>query len=146
MNRGTKNLNTYRILYLIKGILNLVGILIFLFYAMIGAFTSSLIKKVSHTDPTMGDIPVDPGQIFITIGIVGMIICAIVGTMLLLATKHWRNRTNRKFITIAAGINCLTGLLGILLCIFTVVELGKPEVKAVFDGTPNGGASEDLLD
>lgn len=145
MNRGTKNLNTYRILFLIKGILNLTGIIIFFFYAMIGVFTSKLIDDVAASDPGFQEIPLDPGRLFITIGVIGMIICAIVGTSLLIATKHWRNGTNRKLIITVSAINCLTGLLGIILCIFSIIELGRPEVKAVFDGEILN-ESNDVLD
>ena len=140
---GAKNFNTYRILFLIKGILNCIGILFFMIYAIVGSMASTAFEEMERIDPSMPEMPFNPGSIFLTIGIVGMIIYGSVGILLLLSTKHWSNRTNRKFLQVAAGVNCLTGLLGILLCIFTLIELGKPEVKAVFEGA--GPSNEDLL-
>lgn len=134
MDRGTKNLNTYRTLFLIKGILNLIGILFFGIYAMMGSFFSSAFEQAQRMDPNAPDIPINPGNIFLVVGITGMIIYGLVGTLLLISTKYWSERTNRKFIQVVAGINCLTGILGILLCIFSIIELGKTEVKAVFEG------------
>ena len=134
MHPGTKNLNTFRTLFLIKGILNLVAILFFAIYAVMGMFMSRTVEFVQNIDPNASDLPVNPGSIFIWIGVIGILVCGVIGTLLLVATKNWSNRYNRKFIQIVAGINCITGLLGILLCIFTIIELGKPEVKAVFDG------------
>lgn len=134
MHPGTKNLNTFRTLFLIKGILNLVSILFFAIYAVMGMFFYNAMEFVQNIDPNAPDIPINPGSIFIIVGVTGIVVCGIVGTLLLVATKNWSNRHNRKFLQIVAGINCITGLLGILLCIFTILELGKPEVKAVFDG------------
>lgn len=134
MNRGSKHFNTYRTLFLIKGILNLVGIIFFLMYALIGYFVSESMDAVMAADLNAPEMPINPGSIFLVIGIIGAIIFGTVGALLIAARPHFKAGGNRQFIQIAAAINCFTGLLGILLCIFTSIEINRADVKAAFEG------------
>lgn len=120
-----RNLSTFKTLFLIKGILYLVGSLFFLMYAVIGS------TAMSHV-PNDAEIPFDPGAIFITIGTVGTIVTIGFGIVTLLASKAIGQRRNYGLVFAAAIMNCLTGILGILLGVFTLIEINKPEVKELF--------------
>ncbi len=128
-NTVKHNLDTYKILYLIKGILTLVFSLFFMVYIGMGVFIGAAIEA----DPTE-DLPFNPGIIFSIIGTIGMFICIVIGVLTLLASKYIKERRNYRFIFAIAIINCLTGILGILLGVFTLIEISKPEIKALFYG------------
>jgi hypothetical protein len=119
------NLSTFKTLFLIKGILYLVASLFFVMYALIGGTAMSHVPNDAH-------IPFNPGMIFIVIGTVGSIVTIGFGIVTLLASKAIGQRRNYSLIFAAAIMNCLTGILGILLGVFTIIELNKPEVKALF--------------
>ncbi len=126
MNDPAKNLNTFRILFLIKGILTLCLSLFFLLYAGMGAVFTNIdeFSKVSQ--------PFNPGYIFIIIGVVGTIFSVALGTLALLASKYIKEQKNYNFIFVVAIVNAISGVLGILLAVFTLIELSKSEVKALF--------------
>ena len=126
MRTITNNLGTYRILFLVKGILTLSVALLFLLYVGLGfAFTASF-EINNHNEPF------NPGILFIVIGGIGLIISVTFGVLTLMASKYLKEVKNYNFIFTVAIINCLTGVLGILLGVFTLIELSKPEVKALF--------------
>ena len=124
------NLNTFRILYLIKGILALAGSLFFVLYACFGLFFQSAFESIPEQDVEM---PFNPGNIFIIIGAIGFVIAIIIGILNIMASNYIKVVKKYNFIFAIAVINCLTGILGIILGIFTFIELGKPEVKALFE-------------
>ncbi|BAO76710.1 hypothetical protein WPG_2480 [Winogradskyella sp. PG-2] len=96
-------------------------------YAGMGVFFGTVIEL----DPT-NDAPFNPGLIFIVIGIIGIIFCVTLGILTLLVSKYIREQKNYNFIFAMAIVNCLTGVIGILLGVFTLIELNKPEVKQLF--------------
>lgn len=134
----SNNLRTFKILFLVKGILTSVFSLFFVIYAIMG-MTFAKIPELTQ-GPTAP--PFNIGYLFLTIGIVGFCVSITLGTLALFASKYIGERKKHTFIIVAAAANCLTGILGILLCIFTLIELTKPEVKALF----NGGLSDEQLD
>jgi hypothetical protein len=77
-------------------------------------------------------VPFNPGIIFIVIGVIGLIFCVTLGVLTLLVSKYIKERKNYNFIFAMAIVNCLTGILGILLGVFSLIELNKPEVKKLF--------------
>jgi len=85
-------------------------------------------------DPNM---PFNPGMIFIVIGIIGFVICVVMGILNLIAAKHIKHQRYYTFVFAIAIINCLSGILGILLGVFTIIEINKPHVKALFDQNKN---------
>jgi len=121
------NLSIFKTLYLVKGILTLCFSLFFLLYAVIGLFMGGIIAL----DPT-NEVPFNPGIIFIVIGVFGIICCVTLGILTLLVSKYIRETKNYNFIFALAIVNCLTGILGIVLGVFTLIELNKPEVKQLF--------------
>ena len=122
------NLDTFKILFLIKGILTLFFSIFFLFYAGMGAFFTEVIKNTNATDP----MPFNPGYIFLVIGMVGFIISITMGILALLASKYIKEQRNYTFIFVVAIVNAITGILGILLAVFTLIELSKPHIKELF--------------
>jgi len=132
---GEKNLNTYKILFMIKGIFDLLIALIGLIYIAIGAVAGSAIEEAAYRSGD--DLPFNPGSIFLIFGIIMIVIALITGVPALMASSRIQQRRGRSFIIIAAAINCITGVLGIVLCIFTVIELQKPEVRELFDANDN---------
>jgi cytosine/uracil/thiamine/allantoin permease len=129
MNISTNNLNTFKILFLIKGILTLCISFIFIVYAGIGAFVGSIVEKTN----SVNDLPFNPGDIFLIIGAVGFVFSVTIGTLTLLASKYIKELRNYNFIIVIAVINGLSGILGILLAVFYIIEVTKPNVKELFD-------------
>lgn len=123
------NLDTFRILFLIKGILILCFSLFFILYAGIGFIFSNTIQNLD----TSKDIPFDFGWIFIIIGSIGLVLSITLGVLTLLTSTYIKAEKHYNFIFAMALINCFTGILGILLGIFTLIELTKPEVKERFN-------------
>ncbi len=60
------------------------------------------------------------------------------GILNLLASKYIKETKNYNFIFAVAVVNCLTGILGILLGVFTLIELTKPEIKPLFNKSSSG--------
>lgn len=129
MEQKPNNLNTFRILFLVKGIITLGFSLFFMLYAGMGFFFNAAIEHNQETP----ELPFNFGWIFVIIGGLGIIICVAFGILTLLASKYLKEVKNYNFIFAVAVINCLTGVLGILLGVFTLVELTKPEVKQLFN-------------
>ncbi len=126
----TNNLHVFRILFLVKGILTLVFSLFFLVYAGFGSFFLN-IEEFSDSS----EMEFNPGFIFIIIGGIGFFLCIVLGILQLIAAKYLKEIRKSDFIMVVAILGCLTGILGILLGIFTIIELQKPHVKELFGKT-----------
>lgn len=129
MQPQPNNLNTFKILFIIKGILNLFLALFFLAYAFFGSYFFSEFDAAASRDLEH----FNPGWIFIIIGGLGFVFALIFGILTLIAGKYIGLKKNYSFVLVIAILNCLTGLLGILLGVFTIIELNKPHVKELFD-------------
>jgi len=127
----TNNLNTFRILFLIQGLFSLFGSLFAFFYAVFGMFAFTEITK--HDE----HMPFNPGYIFLILGGIGFVILVTFGILSLMASKRLNEKRGYQFIFVISILSCLTGILGILLGIFTLIEISKPEVKSLFDGDKN---------
>ncbi|NAS29570.1 hypothetical protein GTQ40_01165 [Flavobacteriaceae bacterium R38] len=129
MNNQPNNLDTFRILYIVKGILTSLFALFFIAYGLIGVFIGNIEGFIDDT----GAEPFNPGIVFIIIGGIGLIITVIIAIFTFLTAKYIKERRHYNFIFVVAILNCLTGVLGILLGIFTIIEITKPHVKELFD-------------
>lgn len=125
MHVATNNLSTFRVLFLVKGILTLFFSLFFIFYGFIGTI-------FGHIDD-FNELEFNPGIIFIVIGAIGFVITVVLGILTLMAAKYLNEVRGYNFIFVVSVLNCLTGILGILLGVFTLVELTKPHIKALFE-------------
>jgi hypothetical protein len=129
MENLSHNLNIFRILFLIKGILTLLLAVFFILYALLGGY----ILNVAASSSDLRHLPFNPGIIFYIIGCVGFVFTATLGILTLLASKYLKEIRKHNFIFVVAILNCLTGVLGILLGVFTMIELNKPAVRAMFE-------------
>lgn len=129
MDIQKNNLDTFKILFLIKGILTLCFSIFFLLYAGMGAFFTQVIEGSNASTP----MPFNPGYIFLVIGMVGFAVSVTMGTLAILASKFIKEQRNYTFIFVVAILNSITGILGILLAVFTLIELSKPHIKELFE-------------
>ncbi len=120
---ANNNLHTFKILFIVKGILNLIFCLFPLLYIVLGGF---LFANETDEQSQMA------GMIFIGLGLFILFLGLVFGTLTILAGKYLGELKNYDFIFVMAIVNCLTGILGILLGVFTIIELTKPEVKRLF--------------
>ncbi|MGB0166437.1 MAG: hypothetical protein ACPF8V_06240 [Luteibaculum sp.] len=115
-------LNTFRILFIIKGVFNLLISLLPLLYYFLGKFL----------------FPLDQGTpdfmraIFIYGGSIGFFICFGLAVCTFVASNFLQLQKGYYFIMVVAIVNAFTGVLGILLCIFTLIEITNPETKKLF--------------
>lgn len=123
------NLNTFRVLFLVKGILNLCFSLFFIFYLGIALALSTSTNYLN----TNNDFPFNLPGVFVVIGCTGLILSISLGILTLLASQYIKALKHYNFIFVVAIINCFTGILGILLGVFCLIELNKPEVKKRFN-------------
>ncbi|MCC4211882.1 hypothetical protein [Leeuwenhoekiella parthenopeia] len=131
METQPNNLNTFKILMVIKGVFNLLAAL---FFAGYGFFVSMIFTNINQGE--LENAPFDVGTflgVFSGIGFVVMLVFAILTFM---AAKYLGETRKHTFITVVSILNCFTGILGILLGIFTLIEINKPHVKPLFNKNP----------
>jgi len=133
-SKAQNNLANFSTFFLVKGILTFAASLFFLFYAGMGFFFGSLMEMAENVDNA--NLPAfNPGVLFIIIGLLGFVLAVIFGMLTLHASKCIKARKKPQFIFVLAILQCFTGVLGILLGVFTIIELQKPEVKALFEAS-----------
>ncbi len=118
------NLDTFKILFIIKGILTLCFSLFPIFYIFLGSFI------FTRQAPDDGAQVV--GMIMVVIGILIFLLLLAVGIVSIMAGNYLGRKTHYTFIFVVSIINCFTGILGIVLGIFTLIELNKPYVRQLF--------------
>ncbi len=132
----TNNLSLFKTLFLVKGLLGIFGFLFGLIYAGFGMFMGSTVGAFQNAfqDPSLAAGPnFNPGYIFLVIGGFIALLFAVISTLNFLASSYIGKQKNHSFIFVVSILNCLTGILGILLGIFAIIELQKAEVKALFE-------------
>ena len=117
------NLNIFRILYIIKGILLLFLSLMPGLYIFLGA------HLFQNPDVNDGELA---GTFLIIGGSLLFVILLIFGILTLLTAKYIGEKRRYDFVFVMSILNCLTGVLGIILGIFTIIELNKPKVRKLF--------------
>ncbi|MCG9972800.1 hypothetical protein [Christiangramia crocea] len=125
MTAENHNLNVFRVLFLIKGIFTLLISFFPLIYIFMGLFIFNNEWQNSHEFGLTG-------LAFVLFGSVIFLFLLTLGVLTLLAGKYIGDRRKYDFIFVIAILNCFTGILGILLGIFTIIELNKPQVKQLF--------------
>lgn len=78
-------------------------------------------------------------------GIIGFVILLVAGILNIMSSRNFREARGRSLIFATAVVNCFTGVLGIVLAIFTFIELGKTDVRRAFDGPQTGGLENGYL-
>lgn len=122
------NLDTFRILFIIKGIVTLLFSVFPLFYVFLGA-TMFNAPHVQGMDNDVSWI----GNFMVLIGIFAFLLLAAGGILTIIAGKYIGNAEKYTFVLVVSILNCLTGILGILLGIFAIIEITKPHVKELFN-------------
>ncbi len=126
------NLDTFRILFIVKGILTLLLSLLALIYVFVGSFLFSNFHEFNTVDDQF-PFPFNPGVFMAVFGGAGFVFLVTLGILTLFAAKYIKEQRQYNFIFVVAILNCFTGMLGILLGVFTIVELTKPHVKELFN-------------
>lgn len=125
MTAENHNLNVFKVLFLIKGIFTLLVSFFPLLYVFMGMFIfNNEFQDHDHFGIT--------GMVFMLVGSAIFLFILAMGILTILAGKYIGERRRYDFIFVIAILNCLTGILGILLGIFTIIELNKPQVKQLF--------------
>lgn len=80
------------------------------------------------------DNPPPPGLFAFMAGIWGFLVAGFVAVLILnLLCANWlRDRRNWVGVIVASGFNCLTGVLGIGLAVFTLIVVNRPAVRSTF--------------
>lgn len=125
MTSEAHNLGVFKILYIIKGIIILAFSLLPLLFMVLG------VHHLHDHDLYEEDASIG-GIMLLSIGCLLFLFLMILGILTLLMAKFISEKRNYDFILVMAIINCLTGILGIILGIFMILELNKPEVKRLF--------------
>ena len=125
MNTEDHNLRIFKILYIIKGIITLAFSVLPLLYIFLGLF-------IFQKDELPEEHNQIGGALIMFIGITVFLFLLVLGILTLLTAKYLGEKKNYDFIFVMAILNCLTGILGIILGIFTIIELNKPVVKRLF--------------
>jgi hypothetical protein len=128
MNTEDHNLGIYRILYIIKGVITMLFSLLPLTYIIIASFVFNN-AELPEGEAQLGTM------VMMTLGIIVFLFLLALGILTLLTAKYLGEKRNYDFIFVMAIVNCLTGILGIILGIFSVLELNKPHVKRLFGKT-----------
>ncbi|PHQ30680.1 hypothetical protein [Leeuwenhoekiella nanhaiensis] len=127
METQPNNLNTLKILFIVKAVLNLLAAL---FFAGYGFFVNMILTDVAHGPH---DTPFDVTTFVGVISGVGFASFLILAILTFLAGKYLGETRNHTFILVVSILNFFTGILGILLGIFTLIEINKPHVKPMFE-------------
>ena len=127
METQSNNLDTFKILFIIKAVFNLFGALFFLGY---GFFMSMVFTDAATTAQ---DMPFNISNFIGIIAGLGFILCLVFAIVTFLAGRYLGKAKNYTFILVVSILNCLTGISGILLGIFTILEINKPHVKVLFE-------------
>ena len=125
MSLEDHNLRIFKILYIIKGVLILIFSFLPLLYVFFGFYLFQG-QNINDEDSTIG------GAILMTIGIILFLFFLAMGILTLLTAKYLGEKRNYDFVFVMAIINCLTGILGIVLGVFMIIELNKTNVKRLF--------------
>lgn len=97
----------------------------------IAMLTGSFFGEVASVPP-----PAIMGWMFLIMGtffVLGGWACAV---CILIAGRKLRRRRNRTFCLVVAGIECIFMPFGTVLGVFTLVQLSKDSVRALFDDPP----------
>jgi hypothetical protein len=121
------NLDTISTFHYVWGGLKLFASLFVLIYVVMGLFLFIKGADAGEFEMQMS------GGIFFIFGIFGFLVVVALGVLSILCGKYLRERRNRVFCMVMSALACANAPLGTVLGIFTILEIEKPEVKALFE-------------
>lgn len=129
------NLETYKVLYIIKGcLLAFSSVFVWIYFVFVSFFFNEN-SNFNYQMQSNGELPFSIETIIKYLVGIGtalgiFFILFVIGNFL--TAYYIKKQKNYYFIVVIAVLSCFTGILGILLGIFTLIEITKPEVKALF--------------
>lgn len=121
------NLETLKILFIIKGVLALLITLVVGFFIL--GIGTAIIHEVHQQQE---EIPFSIAAFISSVGIFLLILSIIMTVLTFLAAKYIAERKNHTFIVVISVLTCLSGILGLFLGVFAIIELHKSHVKPLF--------------
>jgi hypothetical protein len=127
-----EHLRLLRIGYIVAACVNSLMCLLGFFYVAMGAVVSSTMPARG----TRGAPPFSPFAFFAAFGAAFVIVGAALIVLNVLTARAIGRRQGYVLCMISAALSCLGIPYGTLLGIATFVVLGRPHVKAMFEGAP----------
>lgn len=121
------NLETLAILHYVWGGLKIFASLFILIYVLMGI--GMVAGGVYEGDFGMQFA----GGMFLVFGGISFLLVVAIGILNILCGRYLQQKKNRVFCIVMSALACMNAPLGTLLGIFTIIEIEKPEIKAMFE-------------
>ncbi len=121
------NLDLIATFHFVWGGLKIFASLFVLIYVVIGAGLLVAGTQSSETEMQL------TGGVFLIFGLFTFLLVVALGILSILCGKYLREKRNRMFCLVMSGLACASAPLGTVLGIFTILEIEKPEIKALFE-------------
>ena len=121
------NLDTIAVFHYVWGGLKIFASLFVLIYVVMGI---GMIWGGTSTGETELQFT---GGIFLIFGLVAFLMVVVLGILSFLCGYYLKQRKNLIFCMVMSGLACMSALVGTVLGIFTILEIEKPEIKALFE-------------
>jgi hypothetical protein len=121
------NLDTIAVFHYVWGGLKIFASLFVLIYVVMGI---GMIWGGTSTGETELQFT---GGIFLIFGLVAFLMVVVLGILSFLCGYYLKQRKNRIFCMVMSGLACMSAPVGTVLGIFTILEIEKPEIKALFE-------------
>ena len=125
-----RNLDTLALLHYVLGGLGALISCFPLIYVVLGAFVLISPEAAGKTP----DVKV-VGWAFIGFGIFFFLLGQVMAWLIIISGKKLKKRKSLQFSFVIACLMCLNVPFGTVLGIFTIIELQKPEVKKLYEGS-----------
>lgn len=135
------HLRLLSLFHYILGGLTIFGSCFFLIYLFMGVAMMANPQAFHNGKPTPpgGNADEMGGWVLTIVGAVGLLIGWTIGGLTAYAGKCLSQHRASTFVMVMSVINCLSMSFGTVLCVFTIVVLSRPSIKALFDGRAYAG-------
>jgi hypothetical protein len=111
-----------------------------LMYVALGSFAGHMMKAIPQNDSAHPPPPPEIASMFTWIfsafGAAFVLAGLTVGLLCFLSARAMAQHRNRTLSLVVAALVCVTGMLGIVLGVFTFIVLLKPEAERLYAGSP----------
>lgn len=132
------NLDAFRVLYIIRGCLLAISSFFILSFLFLSSFFLTTNGEYNFEMQSQGELPFDPFTIIKFLASIAILLAVLIIAFIVchfLVASFIKKRKHYYFIFTISILSFFTGILGILLGVFTLIEITKPEVKALFFNT-----------